>query len=207
MLFKSASSSVLLNGVPGKKFYCRRGVRQGDPLSPLLFVLAADLLQSLLNKAMSQGLITSPLQVQSNHDFPMVQYADDTLVLIQADTRQLLCLKALRKTFASATRLKVNYQKSALIPLNILEGRVHLFSGLLNCSRGSLPFTYLGMPLGLHKPSVEQCLPLIYRIAKKIAGLAIFMTTAGRLLLVKSVLASMTIFFLKESHRIAALPA
>jgi hypothetical protein len=35
----SGVSSVLLNGVPGKKLYCKRGVRQGDPLSPLLYVL------------------------------------------------------------------------------------------------------------------------------------------------------------------------
>ena len=47
----SGTSAVLLNGVPGKVFHCKRGVRQGDPLSPLLFVLVADLLQSILNKA------------------------------------------------------------------------------------------------------------------------------------------------------------
>jgi hypothetical protein len=50
-LLQSGSSSVLLNGILGKPFTCKRGVRQGDPLSPLLFVLATDFLQSIVNKA------------------------------------------------------------------------------------------------------------------------------------------------------------
>jgi hypothetical protein len=58
MIFSSGTSSVLLNGVLGKVFRCRRGVRQGDPLSPLLFVLAANFLQDVLNFARSQGLIS-----------------------------------------------------------------------------------------------------------------------------------------------------
>ena len=108
-LFTTTSSSILLNGVPGKRIYIRRGVRQGDSYSPLIFVLAADLLQSILNKAIRLNLITAPLQVKSCPHIPIVQYADDTMVVMQADTRQLFCLKALLNTFASATGLKVNY--------------------------------------------------------------------------------------------------
>ena len=108
----------------GKKFYIGRGVRQGDPYSPLIFVLATDLLQSILNKAMRLNLITPPLQVNSWPDFPIVQYADGTLVIMKANARHLICLKAILNTFASATGLKVNDGKSILVPLNIDEERV-----------------------------------------------------------------------------------
>jgi hypothetical protein len=71
MILNLGTSSVMLNAVPGKKFDCRRGVRQGDPLSPLLFVLAADLLQSVLNKAMNQGLVSKSIPSPCN-DFPII---------------------------------------------------------------------------------------------------------------------------------------
>jgi hypothetical protein len=72
VILSSGTSAVMLNGVPGKKFYCRRGVRQGDPLSPLLFVLAADFLQSVLNKAMSQNLLLKPIPCPPCPDFPVI---------------------------------------------------------------------------------------------------------------------------------------
>jgi mannosylglycoprotein endo-beta-mannosidase len=92
-ILDSGTSSVLLNGVPGKVFQCKRGVRQGDPLSPLLFVLTADLLQSLVNQALQQGLLRLPIPERAGSDFPIVQYADDTLLILEACPSQLLTLK------------------------------------------------------------------------------------------------------------------
>jgi retron-type reverse transcriptase len=82
LILSSGTSVVLLNGVPRNFFYCKRGVRQGDPLSPLLFVLAADLLQSILNRALALGLVSMPIACPSCPDFPVIQYTDDTLVLM-----------------------------------------------------------------------------------------------------------------------------
>jgi len=104
--------------VPGKVIHCRRGVRQGDPLSPLLFVLDADLLQSVLNKAKEQGLLSLPIPLRHTIDFPVKQYADDTLIIMEACTRQLWTLKALLHTFGESTRLRVNYSKSMIVPIN-----------------------------------------------------------------------------------------
>jgi hypothetical protein len=89
ILLSSGTSAILLNEVPGKKFYYRRGVRQRDPLSPLLFVLAADLLQTILSKAMVQGNLTAPLRCGSCKDFLVIQYVDDTLIVLPADAGRI----------------------------------------------------------------------------------------------------------------------
>jgi hypothetical protein len=104
--------------VSGKVFHYKRGVRQGDPLSPLLFVLAADLLQSVINKAKTQNLLKLPIPLQYTNDFPIIQYADETLLVMEACNIQLLALKALLHTFGESIGLKVNYAKSIMVPIN-----------------------------------------------------------------------------------------
>lgn len=96
-IFSSGTSAVLLNGVLGKTFHCRRGVRQGDPLSPLLFVLAADFLQSMINHAKDMGLLRLPIPTNTTNDFPIIQYADDTLIVMEGDTHQLFSKVSLKQ--------------------------------------------------------------------------------------------------------------
>jgi len=84
----------------GKVSDSRRRVRQGDPLSPLFFVPSANFLQTLLNSAKAQGLLTLPVDLPHNQDFPILLYADDTLIFMQGGARQLFFLKALLNYFA-----------------------------------------------------------------------------------------------------------
>jgi hypothetical protein len=108
MFTTSGTSSVLLNGVPGKTFHYKRGVCQGDLLSPLLFILAAHLLQSILNKAKDIGVIKLPKPQSLGHDFCIIQYDDDTILVMEACPSQLFLLKALLNSFAESIGLHVN---------------------------------------------------------------------------------------------------
>ena len=62
---------MLLNSVAGKEYKCKRGVRQRDPLSPLLFALAIDLLQCVLNKANENGTLSPTFPQKNEMLFPM----------------------------------------------------------------------------------------------------------------------------------------
>lgn len=101
-IFKSASSAILLNGVPGKSFTYKRGVRQGEPLSPLLFVLAADFLQTIVNKAWSLGVLKHPLLEDFGGDYLIVQYADDTLFIMPTDARILFNFMGILRSFTDS---------------------------------------------------------------------------------------------------------
>jgi hypothetical protein len=69
-------------------------------MSHLLSVLAAELLQCLINKAHQQGLFQLPIPSRDEAGFPIIQYVDDTILVMRASQRELLCLKALLESFA-----------------------------------------------------------------------------------------------------------
>jgi len=131
IILASGTSSILLNGVPGNHFHCRRGVRQGDPLSPLLFVLVADLLQCIINKGYRNGLFELPIPSYELDQYPIIQYADDTLLVMKASQKELFTLKGLLESFAQSTGLRVNYNKSCLVPLNLSDNKAISWLGHL----------------------------------------------------------------------------
>ena len=160
---------MLLNGVPSKFVKCKRGVCQGDPLSSLLFVLATKLLQILVNRASAMNLLQLHVP-QPSGDFPIIQYADDTLMLLQADARQLVFLKALLHNFAESTGLKVNYSKSHMYPINVSNERMAHLASTFGCDIDTMPFTYLGLPMGTTKPRIEYFTPMMDRVERRLSA-------------------------------------
>jgi hypothetical protein len=133
----------LLNGVPRKKLLCKRCIRHRDPLSPLLFVLAAELLQYVVNKAAQSVVISFPLDHDRHSQFPIVQYVDDTLMIMKATQQDLFRLKGVLHSFTMSTRLKVNYAKSCLIPINPEDNKTTQFARVFGCLAGAFLWAFL----------------------------------------------------------------
>ena len=82
---KSASISVLVNGSPSSEFLPHKGLRQGDPLSPLLFNIVAEGLSGLMSKAIERRLYKGFLVGIDKVEVSLLQYADDTIFLGEAN--------------------------------------------------------------------------------------------------------------------------
>ena len=75
-------------------------------------MLAADLLSSLINKAWLDGLILLPINQPASEEYPVVQYADNRLIILPANQQELQTIKDILDSYARATSLKINYAKS-----------------------------------------------------------------------------------------------
>jgi hypothetical protein len=97
-------------------------------------------------------------------------------------------------TFSASTGLHVNYHKTTLVPINTDSWYANLLANALRCKVESLPFTYLGLPLGTTKPSVADIMPLVSRVDKRLSGISSLMTYTGRLTLLNSVINSLPVY-------------
>lgn len=190
----SGTSAVLLNGVPGTEFHCKRGVRQGDPLSPLLFVSVGDLLQNVVNKTCEGGLLHAPITQPTSEDYPIIQYTDDTIVVMPACEDQLRTMQEILTAYARSTGLKINFSKSQLTPINIFDEETASLAAILDCQVGTMPFTYLGLPMGTTRPTVEDLMPLVTSIERRLTSTAIWLTYGGRLTYVNAAITPLLTF-------------
>jgi hypothetical protein len=194
-LFCTATSTPLLNGQRGPSFGHGRGVRQGDPLSPMLFILAMDPLQRLLDLVTAQGTL-SPLPPYAAK-WRISMYADDAAIFTNPTKDDLDAIKMVLQIFGNASGLHINIQKSSIHPIRCqdidLDQVLSDFQGV----RSSFPCRYLGLQLHIRKLHKVHVQPLIERIGHRLPGWkGKWLNRAGRLTLITSVLSAMPTYHL-----------
>ncbi|RVX10320.1 putative ribonuclease H protein [Vitis vinifera] len=146
----TAKFSVLVNGVPAGFFSSSMGLRQGDLLSPYLFVMGMEVLSVLITRAVEGGFISRCSIWRGrgqNVNISHLLFADDTVVFCEAKKEYLTHLSWILFWFEAASGLKINLDKSEVIPVGEVE-EVNEMAVELGCRVGQLPVIYLGLPLG-----------------------------------------------------------
>jgi hypothetical protein len=167
----TATAAVLVNGSPTDEFHLQRGLRQGDPLSPFLFLLAAEGLNVLM-KAMVENNLFSGYAVGTVNQvvFSHLQFADDTLLLGNKSWANVRALRAVLVLFESLSGLKVNFNKSLLVGINISDSWLYEAATVLSCKVGKIPFMYLGLPIGGNPRRLKFWEPIVNRIKSRLSG-------------------------------------
>nr|GEW26017.1 putative RNA-directed DNA polymerase, eukaryota, reverse transcriptase zinc-binding domain protein [Tanacetum cinerariifolium] len=172
----SASISVMVNGSPTKEFKMERGLRQGNPLSPLLFLLVAEALQISILEACNKGFYKGISMVNGGANISLLQYVDDALFFGNWSRVIAYNLILILKCFEKTSGLKVNIAKSRLFDI-----------GVSNIEVG----------LGMKMRSYDRWNEVVNRFRAKLsAWKAKSLSVSGRLTLVKSVLGSLPIYYL-----------
>jgi hypothetical protein len=164
----AGSMSILVNGSPTREIDIQRGLKQGDPLAPFLFLLVAEGLGGAIRKAVEVGCFKGFMLGSGGLTVSHLQYADDTLCIGEASVQNLWTLKAILRGFEMVSGLKINFWKSCLLGVNVSDEFLQRGCSFLNCKRGSLPFKYLGLPVGANPRRLDTWEPLLEQIRRRL---------------------------------------
>jgi hypothetical protein len=129
-------------------------------------------------------------------DFPIIQYVDDTLLILPAQLDEIMVVKDTLVKFSKSIGLKINFSKSQMLPINVDEEVLKQLAEEFGCQVGTMPFTYLVLPLGTTRPTIAELSPLVCRLERKLSASSSFLSQGARLKLIHSALASMPLHFL-----------
>jgi hypothetical protein len=164
--------SILVNGTPSGFFQSSHGLRQGDPLSPLLFMVVMELLSRTLNANMLEGLLTGfSMGTRDNEELVVnhLLFADDTLLFCGAQAELVRNLRCTFLCFEAASGLRINLAKSEIVPIGEVEN-VDSLAHILGCRVASLPMTYLGLSLGASFKSISIWSEVLEKVERWLAS-------------------------------------
>lgn len=179
--------SISVNGHSDGFFKSSRGLRQGDPLSPYLFVLVMEVFSKLLHSRYDSGYIsyhpkTSTLEISH------LMFADDVMVFFDGSSSSLHGFYETLDDFAGWSGLRMNREKTQLFHAGLSSSKNAAITSY-GFPIGSLPVRYLGLPLMCRKLRINEYAPLLDKISNKFRTWAVkSLSFAGRTQLIASVI-------------------
>jgi hypothetical protein len=178
-----------------------RGLRQGDPLSPMLFNIVADMLAIMIERAKNDGLIEGVIPHLVDGGLSILQYADSIILLMEHDLEKAQNLKLILSAFEQLPGLKINFNKSELFCFGEAQDDVNAYTNLFGCGQGQFPMSYSGIPIYYWRLTLAE-----WKLVKEILQKRLsswkgnLLSLGGRLILINLVLSNMVmhmiLFFL-----------
>lgn len=188
---------IKINDQVGQNFQTLKGLRQGDPLSPILFNIVVDMLDILINRFKDNGQIKGIIPGLVDGGLSILQYADDTILFMDHDIEKATNMKLLLCAFEKLSGLKINFHKSEIFCFGEAKEMEQQYSQLFGCHSGNYPFRYLGIPMHYRKLSNADWRIIEEKFEKKLSSWkGKHMSVGGCLVLINSVLTSLTMFML-----------
>ncbi|GJR31850.1 RNA-directed DNA polymerase, eukaryota [Tanacetum coccineum] len=192
----SSMASILVNGSPSTEFKIHRGLKQGDPLAPYLFILIMESLHLSFSRVIEAGSFTG-IKIDSSVTLSHLFYADDAIFIGEWSRDNLKCIMHVLHCFSLLSGLSLNLKKSQLLGVGIPDSTVSLAADMIGCSVLHTPFKYLGIPVGGNMNSIKAWDDIIYKIKKRLSNWKLnTLSIGGRLTLLKSVLGSTPLYYM-----------
>ncbi|GJW59631.1 reverse transcriptase domain, reverse transcriptase zinc-binding domain protein [Tanacetum coccineum] len=194
---KSTSVSVLVNGSPSKEFLMEHGLRQGDPLSTLLFLIVAEALQVTILKACNKNIFKGLSLAYDGANVSILQYADNAIFFGKWSLHNVASLVKILKCLQDTYNLKVNLVKSKIYGIGVPREEVASLSCLIHYGFDSLSFIYLGLPIDRDMSKASSWFEVIDSFTRRLSSWKYKCLSIGsRLTLTKVVLGSLPLYYL-----------
>ncbi|XP_042495078.1 uncharacterized protein LOC122074317 [Macadamia integrifolia] len=190
-ILSSTKISVLDNGGPQGFFGVERGLRQGDPISPMLFIIAEEVLSRGLSRLVQSKMIQS---IQGPRGTPTpghILFADDIFIFSNANLRYVRNLKDFLMNYQEFFGQCINLEKSKLFLGKVAPDRRQTISETLEIPICSFPTRYLGVKIFKGRVKKEALMPVMDRVKGHLAGWkGKLLSMAARIELVRSVVSA-----------------
>jgi hypothetical protein len=154
---RTVTYSVLINGQPHGNIHPSRGIRQGDPLSPYLFILCAEELSHLLYTAEYECHITGLAVARGGPKINHFFFADDNVLFCKVSVQEWEKIQILLKLYERASGQKLNKEKTSLFfSKNTPQGAKEVLGNLVGVTSTNCFEKYLGLPLMVGKSQLAS---------------------------------------------------